>query len=393
MPKHAKYFSPSKADTWLSCTASPQFVESLDLTERTSAAMEEGTAAHLLLEWSLTKRKHPRAFKGKALGGPYTATDDMIRFVGLVYDWCQQYVLDGYTLTAERSLQIACTGDTGTTDISLWHPETHHLIIADLKYGKGKIVDPFKNRQMRLYACGTCDADKLWPVMERLTLVVWQPRVSEEPAVWEDRPAMLRNFRDQVAAIVRQIQTGKGVFAPGEKACQWCPAKGACEAFAKHASAVAGLEFDRLITEAGVNTPSCDALSVPDIVNIYRNAGQVQAWLKAVSAHLYNLALANKPIPGLKLVEGKSDRKWTDTGDVMEALHRLGYTADQYAPRKLAGLGDVGALFEKKTARDLFMKTWTEKPKGKPTLVSEDDKRPAMSLSAADDFAGVPDDE
>lgn len=393
MAKHAKYFSPSKADTWLTCTAAPKFIESLDLVDRTSDAMEEGTAAHKLLEWSLTKRKHPRAFKGKALGNGYEATDDMIRFVGLVYDWCQQYVLDGYVLTAERSLHIACTGDTGTADISLWHPETKHLIIADYKHGKGKIVDPFKNRQARLYACGVCDADNLWNVMERLTLVIWQPRVSEEPAAWEDRPAMLRNFRDQVAKIVQQIAAGKGVFAPSEKACQWCPAKGACKAFAQHASKAAGVEFDRLLTEAGIDTPSCAALSLPEIISIYRNAGQVQMWLKSVSAHLYALALAKKPLPGLKLVEGKSARQWTDPGDVMDALHRLGFKADQFAPRKLAGLEDIGSLFTKKPAREQFLKQWTVKPKGKPTLVDEDDKRPAMTVNPADDFAGIPDEE
>ncbi len=382
---HAKYFSPSKADTWVDCTASPHFVEKLGIKDTSSAAAAEGNAAHELLEACLSSMKPPKKFLGKVFNG-HTAGEEMVHFVTMVYDWVMGKIADGYELKAERRVRIQCTGDEGTTDITLWHPGTKHLIVVDLKYGKGYVVDPTKNRQMRLYACGTCDEDKLWDVMQRLTLVIWQPRVSEEPSEWEDSPKGLKFFRGKIAEIVETIRRKEGVFRPSEKSCQWCPAKAMCKAYAKHACEVAKVDFAEVLKKEQISTPDCEAMTLDDLFSVWKNAGQLTSYLKGVSERIFTLAMEGKLADKVKLVEGKSNRQWVSEGDTMDALSRMGYKADQFAPRALAGLGVIERLFPKKADRTRFMQKYTHKPKGNPSLADLDDPRPTY---VRDEFAEV----
>jgi len=307
----------------------------------------------------------------------------MINGVAICYEWVQTKVLQGYKLHAERRLIIAVTGEVGTTDITLWNPTTRHLIVGDYKNGSGYVVDPTKNRQMRLYACGTCDADRLWGKFDRLTLVIFQPNVAEEPQEWEDSPAGLENFRRKVGEIVDRIKAGKTEFAPSEKACRWCPAKAQCKSYATFAIAAAALDFEQVIGANGVATPSCQSLTLTEIVNIYRNMGTVYTFLKSVNSYLYSEALAGRTPPGLKLVETSADRKWRNEGDVMEALHRLGFKPDDYAPRSVVGLGAVETLLKSKkmkpAERSKVISSLTIKPDGRPTLADAEDPRPAYS--------------
>ena len=388
MTTHAKLFSPSGADRWIDCTASPKYLVDLNIQDEPTDAMSEGSAAHALLELCLKTNAHPRKHLGKKFNNTHVADIAMVNAVGLVVQWCQTHTLDGYELQAERELHIGCTGDKGTTDITLWCPKRKHLIVADLKYGKGKIVDPVKNRQMRCYACGTADADKLWHVMERLTLVIWQPRISEEPQVWEDSPKGLRHFRGKVTEIVQTINEGKGIFKPSEKACQWCKAKGQCKAYARYAADVCKLEFGPLLAPGAAVAPSCDSLTIDELVSVYHHSALMAAWIKAVGERLFDLTRQGK-VTAMKLVAGKADRQWVDADAVRAMLEAQGFPVDEFAPRKLAGLGVVEGLFNDKAKRAAFMKRWTVKPEGKPTLADAADPRPAI---ADGDFPALPSD-
>jgi hypothetical protein len=376
---HAKYFSPSKADTWITCTASPKFIESLDLPERKTAAADEGTAAHELLEKCLVSGKPPSKFKGQKFNG-YEADEDMCNHIDKVFQWCRSYQLQGYHLYPEMRVNIAVTGDSGTLDMALWHPDDKHLVIADLKYGKGYAVDAVKNRQMRLYACGFMDDRKLWNDTRRLTLAIWQPRVNEDVSEWEDSVASLMHFRTKVAEIVEAINKGRSEFKPSEKACKWCPAKAQCKSYATDAAKAMRLDFKQLVAANGISTPSCDALTVAELTAIWTNIEAVTAWLKAVNERLTELATQGKA-PGLKIVEGRSNRAWTSEGDAMDLMVRLGLKPDEFAPRSIVGIVAAEKLLPK-DKRDL-LRSVIHKPPGKPTLALESDPRPSPVASMA----------
>ena len=73
---------------------------------------------------------------------------------------------------------------------------------------------------------------------------------------------------------------------------------------------------------------------------------------------------------------------------VKEALSAAGFAPGQYLkPEELRGIGELEKLAGKKRFAELAGDC-IEKPKGKPTLVPETDKRPEWN-SAAEDFEGV----
>jgi hypothetical protein len=385
---HAKIFSPSKADTWATCTAQPAYVAKHGLEQKRNEAMDEGTAAHELLDLSLKQGKHPSNYKGQKFNKVFVADNEMVNAVGLVWEWVQTKIMDGYKLYTERKVKIACTGDMGTCDIGLI--KGTHLIIADLKYGKGVPVSPIKSRQMRLYACGFLDEFDWWDFIETLTLVIWQPRGEEEPKEWEDSIEGITYFRDRIKQIVKDIKEGKTEFKASEKGCQWCPAKGKCKTYARFATEQAAVDFESIAKDGSVSVPDMQSLTIEEIINIWKAGEELRAWIKGIGDHIHDALLRGETVPGLRLVEGKANRKWVNEGDVMEALYRMEFKADDYAPRSLLGLKAIESLFTDKAKREMFMKQHTIKPKGAPTVANADDPRPSYSI--ADEFAGIDND-
>lgn len=385
---HAKEFSPSKADRWMSCTASNDFVTLLGIEDTRTAAAAEGTAAHMLLDQSLTERKPPRTYLNQTFN-EHVADAEMVRHIEVVYAWVQTYLLDGYKLFNEQKVMIEVTGDMGTMDIALLKGK--HLIIADLKYGRGVAVSPEKNRQMRLYACGFLDTQKMWGKVDSLHLAIAQPRVQEDVLMWEDSMDSLRYFRNRVAEIIAQIK-GKDVrFKPTDKGCKFCPAKAQCKTYATWAAEQAGIEFEALVAGAGVKTPECNALTPVELLRVWKAAVEVKNWMKSVNDRIYQLLADGDTTMGLKLVEGRSTRKWANEGDAMDALHHLGFKADDFAPRNLLGLGKIEALFTNKALKQDFMRQHTIKPPGSPTIAEIDDPRPTYTSSS--EFPDTPSDE
>lgn len=82
-----------------------------------------------------------------------------------------------------------------------------------------------------------------------------------------------------------------------------------------------------------------------------------------------------------KVVEGRSNRKFTDEALVSEIVQNAGY--DPYE-KKLLGITAMTSMLGKKKFEEL-LGNHVYKPHGKPTLVPEHDKRPSFS-TADEDF-------
>ena len=81
---------------------------------------------------------------------------------------------------------------------------------------------------------------------------------------------------------------------------------------------------------------------------------------------------------GYKLVEGRSNRKYSSDNEVAEAAKAAGYT-DIYK-QTLIGVTEMERLMGKKEFSRILGKL-VYKPQGKITLVPETDKREAINLS------------
>lgn len=98
----------------------------------------------------------------------------------------------------------------------------------------------------------------------------------------------------------------------------------------------------------------------------------------------YALAQAvnqGKTWDGFKLVVGRSIRKYTDENAVAEAAEAAGYT-DIY-DRRLITLTAMERLMGKTTFNEV-LGGLVVKPVGKPTLVPDTDKRPALDIHSAE---------
>ena len=105
------------------------------------------------------------------------------------------------------------------------------------------------------------------------------------------------------------------------------------------------------------------------------------SWAGDIKEFALQQALSGTEYPGYKVVEGRSNRKYTDDKAVAAAVINAGY--DPYE-KKLLGITAMTSLLGNKKFEELLSGMIT-KPPGRPTLVPDSDKRPAMN-TAANDF-------
>jgi hypothetical protein len=106
-------------------------------------------------------------------------------------------------------------------------------------------------------------------------------------------------------------------------------------------------------------------------------------WAESIKSYAYTRALDGKKWPGMKLVEGKSNRKYTDEIQIGKILEGAGYTEDQIYEKSVRGI----TALEKELGKKVFgalVGDFIIKPTGAPTLVSESDKREEYSLNSAE---------
>lgn len=91
-------------------------------------------------------------------------------------------------------------------------------------------------------------------------------------------------------------------------------------------------------------------------------------------------AIGGKEWHGWKLVEGRSVRKFTSEDKVIKAVCEAGFDPFE---KKLIGITAMQKLLGK-AKFDELLSGLIAKSKGKPTLVPESDKRPAVSSASLD---------
>ena len=107
---------------------------------------------------------------------------------------------------------------------------------------------------------------------------------------------------------------------------------------------------------------------------------ELVAWASDIKEYALQQAVSGKEWHGFKLVEGRSNRKYTNETAVIQAVEDAGF--DPYE-KKLLGITAMQKLLGKARFEELLA-GFIEKPQGKPTLVPESDKRPAMNTAKSD---------
>lgn len=374
MPDVHAVLSASSSHRWIECPPSAKL--NAETTDKASEYAQQGSSAHELAEYKI------KSFLGEDVKEP---TDSLTYFDQEMADCTDSYMEYAAELVAkakERCKDPIVLVEQ-RLDFSKWVPEGFGtgdcvivaddvLTIIDLKYGVGILVEAEKNPQMMCYALGALQLfDGIYDI-KKVSMTIFQPR-REHISTYEITKEELIKWADTILAPTAQLATsGGGEFKAGEH-CQFCKVKATCRKRAEYNLELAQYDFEM---------PA--ALEDEEIEVILSKVDELIAWGSDIKEYALQSALNGKQWNDWKLVEGRSNRRYTDETAVADTVKAAGY--DPYE-HKVLGITAMTKLLGK-TKFEKLLGGCLEKPQGKPTLVPMSDKRPAINKAAeaADDF-------
>lgn len=384
--------NPSSAERWVTCTASPRYIRDNWnlLAESTDTAWnQEGTTAHELAAAALEGRKmNPFAC-------PVPPTKEMNRHAWNYMEYVEGLRVGDAKVYVERKLPLFYMHERNAMidAVVVNHNEVH---IIDFKYGEGVQISPVGNLQCIIYAYVAVRDYASYALLRGtmpVTIHIYQPRGrgAEAPAkVWETNVGEIAKVATIITGIAQTIlnnangdDTYKVQFAPSDKACQFCPAKGFCTARQQHF----GREVKQLAVVDKAPLPLSTTLTLEQRAAVLKHKSAIEKWLKDVAADTQRLMLEGTKVPGWKLVMSNGGHRfWTDPEEAKKLL-----LADTILKREevitetLASPAQVEKLLGKNKL-PVEVTNLIAKPNGNPIPVPEDDKRTSCVVDASEEF-------
>ena len=243
------------------------------------------------------------------------------------------------------------------------------LQVIDFKYGRGVLVEAEGNPQMKCYALGAFGLFDCLYDIDSVRMTIYQPR-RDNVSTCELTKDELYKWADEVLKPAADLAfKGGGEFQCGEW-CGFCKAKTDCRARADANMELARYDFSLppLLTDK-------------DVEEILSKLDGLISWASDIKEYALQQAISGMKWDGWKLVEGRSNRRYTNEVSVVDTVSKAGF--DPYE-HKVLGVTAMQKLLGKSRFEELLA-TFIEKPQGKPTLVPDSDKRPAMN-TAKNDF-------
>lgn len=376
MSSHA-FLSPSASHRWLNCPPSAKLCAALP--DQTSPYAAQGTDAHELCAYLVEKAlgrdvKDPTESLSYYDAEMQTCAEGYAEFVMQEYELAKQTCLDTDVLIEQKvDFSKWVEGGTGTADCILLSDGTAEII--DYKHGLGVMVSAESeefggNPQLMCYALGLIDMfDGIYNI-DTIRMAIYQPRRDNVSICQMSKDDLMKWAEETLAPTAILATKGEGEFKAGDH-CQFCKVKATCRKRAEYNLEMAKYDFEVPAT-----------LEDHEIEAILMKVDQLTSWAEDVKEYALNQALQGKEYEHFKVVEGRSNRKYTDENAVAFAVKDAGF--DPYE-KKLLGITAMTSLLGKKKFDEL-LGGLTMKPPGKPTLVSKSDKRPAMKNTAQEDF-------
>ncbi len=365
---HAK-FSPSASDRLIHCPPSLKLGEEYGEEDTGSEYSREGTEAHSVGEFLLKE----------ALGIPCEDPRPSLKMYNSEMQTCAEGYRDA-VLEIYHTLQRDCPdtiisveqqirfdeyvpGGFGTSDAIVLGDG--HMYVIDYKHGKGVEVSAEDNSQLKCYALGSYIAFSPLYEIEDITLVIYQPRISNY-SEWSMKAADLLTWAENVLKPKAELAlAGAGDFSCGSW-CRFCRGKAICRKRAEENLMLARYDFIR---------PEC--LEEDEINIILGKVDNLAAWAEDIKSYALKRALEGYAWEDWKVVEGRSVRKYADEDKVAAAVTAAGYEPYE---KKLLGVTAMQSLMGKKNFNEV-LGDLVVKPSGKPTLVSRADTRPEMTTA------------
>lgn len=374
MANHA-ILAASASHRWLNCPPSARLTERIP--DNGSIYAAEGSEAHELCEYKL------RQLLGMEAHNPLDIS------IGLrYYDGTMEDAATGYAAFVQELLEEirkTCSDPIvmveqkldysrwvkdgyGTGDAVIVADGTLHVV--DFKYGTGVPVSAEGNSQMRLYALGALDMFSELYDIDTVVMTIYQPRLANISTDTISKTDLLDWAENTLRPLADLAYKGEGDLNAGNW-CRFCKLRSTCRKRAEANLAMVQHDFKLPPT-----------LSDEEIAVILDKLDDLISWAGDVKEYALNAALHGTRFHGWKLVEGRSNRRYTDEAAVAQIVSETG--RDPYE-HKLLGITAMEKLLGKKQFATL-LSDLVERPQGKPVLVPASDKRPEMT-NAKNDFA------
>nr|DAW00958.1 MAG TPA: PD-(D/E)XK nuclease superfamily protein [Caudoviricetes sp.] len=376
--------SASGASRWLNCTPSAKLEDEYG-DKSTSSYAAEGTLAHELAELYLRKdvlenisdadfeRSLEEIMANKLFN------DEMLEVVPTYTDYCEdQYV------EAKKNNDYAIIEIEQKLDLTEYVPESFGtadtviisdglMEVIDLKYGKGIPVYADWNKQLMLYALGALRKyDTMYDINE-VRVTICQPRINNISSWQISVEELLRWAEEELRPTADMAFRGEGELNAGDW-CRFCAVRNQCKKLYEQQFEIAKHEFaePQLLTDE-------------EIADIVQRTPKLVEWANSIAEYAKKKAIEeNKQWPGLKLVEGRSRRKWIDEDKALETIFEQFPELDEadVTTTKINGITAIEKLVGKKKFFEK-LKDVVVTPQGNPTLVPLEDKRPAIGYAQA----------
>ena len=376
MSRHA-FLSPSAAHRWLHCP--PSAVLCAKVPDQSSPYAQQGTDAHELCAYLVEKSL------GRDVQDPtenltfydqemQDCAEGYASFVMEEYETARQNCSDTEILIEQRVDYSRWVKDgSGTADCIILSDGTAEVI--DYKHGLGVLVDAASedfggNPQLMCYCLGVLSMfDGIYDI-DTVRMAIYQPRRDNVSTYTCSKEDLLKWADEVLAPTALLAMKGEGEFHAGDH-CQFCKVKATCRKRAEYNLELARYDFQMP-----------EELEDFEIDAILMKVDQLISWAGDVKEYALKKALQGTDFGHFKVVEGRSNRKYTSESDVAAAVTAAGF--DPYE-KKLMGITAMTAALGKKKFEEI-LGGMVYKPPGKPTLVSKTDKRPAIKTAAENDF-------
>lgn len=375
MPKHA-YLSASASHRWLACPPSAKLCA--NIPDQASEYAQQGTDCHELCAYLVEKAL------GREVIDP---TENLIYYDAEMQNCAEEY--RNYVLEQIEAAKEFCKDPQvmieqrldfsrwvengfGTGDCVIVADEV--LQIIDYKHGLGVLVSAGDdehggNSQMMCYALGALEVFGDIYDINQIKMTIFQPRRENISTYTISRDDLLKWANEVLAPTAQLAYVGEGEFKAGDH-CTFCKVKATCRKRAEYNLELAKYDFEMPAT-----------LDDTEIAAILEKVDEMISWGNDIKEYALQQAQSGVHFEGWKVVEGRSNRKYTDEAAVAFAVKDAGF--DPYE-KKLLGVTAMSTLLGKKKFEEL-LGGLIYKPPGKPALVPESDKRPAMN-TAIEDF-------
>ena len=371
--EHSNY-SPSRLSRIIKCPGSVGLIDSLEIANviafskdaPVSSYAAHGTMLHEILEKS---HKDKYVLNGLDVDDRFLITE-CLDYLAFLY---KSFGHTNYLIMSESRVSLDKWGIPdvwGTLDYRILDPIKRHIDIIDWKFGAGVPVYAKENPQLLAYAAGAVG----WPTtIQSVTLHIVQPAI-ENLSTWDLTTTELYNWvHGTLALAINKCSDDSTEFNPGVEQCRWCEAKNHCRTRFAFAQEGAIKLFAAQASLATCPTPE-------ELIGLIKQASLVEKAIKDIILYAQNEMLKGVEFPGLKLVQGRSNRAWINERQTIAWLSKYTDIEELYNS-KIKSPSQVEKEVKSLKKNDVF-KSLFNNPPGKTTLVSESDKRPAIQTTS-----------